>query len=70
LHKLSFVIALSIEIGIGLYETVVIVPLWAGSAPDSVIAFYQPNATNLQLALTAWLLALQALSIPSKNVLD
>ncbi len=48
-----FVITLGIENGAGLYETFVITPLWAGSAPDSVIAFYQHNATNPQLAINA-----------------
>jgi hypothetical protein len=48
-----FVIALGIEIGAGLYETFVIVPLWAGSAPESAIAFYRHNANNPHLAINA-----------------
>lgn len=47
-----FVIVLGIELGAGLYETLVVVPLWAANAPDSVIAWYQHNAAEPQLAVT------------------
>jgi len=46
-----FVIVLGIEIGAGLYETLVVVPLWSASPPDSVVAYYQHNTSNPQLAL-------------------
>lgn len=36
-----FVIALGIELGAGLYETLIVMPLWAGAPPDSVTAYYQ-----------------------------
>ena len=56
-----FVIALGIELGAGLYETLVVMPLWAAAPPDSVIAYYQHNAANPQFALNAggrfWMLA-------------
>jgi hypothetical protein len=48
-----FVIALGIELGAGLYETLVVVPLWAAAPPDSVIAYYRHNAANPQFALNA-----------------
>jgi hypothetical protein len=48
-----FVIALGIELGGGLYETLVVMPLWIGSPPDSVTAYYQHNAANPQFALNA-----------------
>ena len=43
-----FVIALGITIGGGLYETLVLMPLWSLAPPDSVIAFYQHNIANPQ----------------------
>ena len=48
-----FVIALGIEIGAGLYETLVVMPLWDIAPPDSVRAYYQLNAANPQFALDA-----------------
>ncbi len=48
-----FVIALGIEIGAGLYETLVVMPLWTLAPPDSVNAYYQHNAANPQFALNA-----------------
>lgn len=48
-----FVIALGIEIGAGLYETLVVMPLWSLAPPDSVIAYYQHNVANPQFALNA-----------------
>ncbi len=48
-----FVIALGIEIGAGLYETLVVMPLWTTAPPDSVIAYHQHNAANPQFALNA-----------------
>ena len=36
-----FVINLGIAIGGGLYEALVLVPIWAGAPPDSVLAFHQ-----------------------------
>lgn len=48
-----FVVAVGIELGAGLYETFVIVPLWAGSPPDSVFEFVRHNAANPQLAINA-----------------
>jgi hypothetical protein len=48
-----FVIALGIEIGAGLYETIVVLPLWTSAPPDSVTAYYQHNAANPQFTLNA-----------------
>jgi len=48
-----FVIALGIEIGAGLYETLVVLPLWTHAPPDSVTAYYQLNVANPQFALDA-----------------
>jgi hypothetical protein len=45
------VIALGITLGGGLYETLVVMPLWSGAPPDSVIAYYQHNAANPQFML-------------------
>ncbi len=48
-----FVIALGITLGGGLYETLVVMPLWDTAPPDSVIAYHQHNAANPQFALNA-----------------
>lgn len=46
-----FVIALGIAIGGGLYETLVVLPLWGATPPNSVIAYHQHTATNPSFAL-------------------
>lgn len=46
-----FVINLGLVIGGGLYEQLVVMPLWSLAPPDSVIAFYRHNAANSQFAL-------------------
>lgn len=43
-----FVIALSLVIGGGLYETLVVMPLWTLSPPDSVLAYYQHSVAHPQ----------------------
>lgn len=48
-----FVITLGVEIGAGLYETILVVPLWASGAPESVVGYYQQNVANPQFALNA-----------------
>lgn len=48
-----FVIAFGIEIGAGLYETLVVMPVWALAPPDSVIAYFQYNVANPQFILNA-----------------
>ncbi|MEQ1643814.1 MAG: hypothetical protein ABL959_10250 [Pyrinomonadaceae bacterium] len=48
-----FVSLLSIEVGAGLYETLVIIPMWMGGAPESVIRYYELYAANPQFALRA-----------------
>ena len=48
-----FVIALGIELGGGLYETLVVMPLWSAAPPDSVTAYYQHNVANPQFTLNA-----------------
>lgn len=46
-----FVIALGIELGAGLYETLVVLPLWTSAPPDSVIAYFRHNVANPQFVL-------------------
>ncbi|HVE58045.1 MAG TPA: DUF1772 domain-containing protein [Pyrinomonadaceae bacterium] len=46
-----FVITLGITLGGGLYETLVTMPLWSASPPDSVIDYYRHNSANPQFAL-------------------
>jgi len=46
-----FVVALGIMIGGGLYEQLVVMPLWQTAPPDSVIAYYQHNVANPQFTL-------------------
>ena len=48
-----FVIVLGIEHGAGLYETLVVLPLWNLEIQDSVISYYQHNEANPQFALSA-----------------
>jgi len=48
-----FVIALGIEIGAGLYETLVVVPVWASAPPESVLAYFHHNVANPQFVLNA-----------------
>jgi len=45
-----FVIALGITLGGGLYETLVLMPLWDTAPPNSVTAYYQHNVANPQFA--------------------
>ncbi|MEO6392127.1 MAG: DUF1772 domain-containing protein [Pyrinomonadaceae bacterium] len=48
-----FVIMLGLEIGAGLYEALVVLPLWNTALPESVIAYYHHNALDPQFALNA-----------------
>ena len=48
-----FVIVLGLEMGAGLYETFVVLPLWVYPPPDSVIAYYHHNAADPQFTLHA-----------------
>ena len=48
-----FVIVLGLEIGAGLYETLVVLPLWTLAPPDSVVAYHQHNVAYPQFALNA-----------------
>ena len=41
-----FVVVLGIEIGAGLYETLVVLPIWTASPPDTVIAYFNHNVAN------------------------
>ncbi len=43
---LMFVINLGIAIGGGIYEALVLVPIWAGAPPDSVLAYHHHGVTN------------------------
>ena len=45
-----YVVVLGITIGGGLYEQLVVMPLWSLSPPDSVIAYHQHNVANPQFA--------------------
>ncbi|HEX9959447.1 MAG TPA: hypothetical protein VGB00_00775, partial [Pyrinomonadaceae bacterium] len=46
-----FVITLGITIGAGLYETLVVMPLWAAAPPESVVEYYRHNVANPQFTL-------------------
>src|SRR5829696_1129039 len=46
-----FVITLGITLGGGLYETLVVMPLWTAAPPESVLAYYQHNVANPQFVL-------------------
>jgi Domain of unknown function (DUF1772) len=46
-----FVIILGITVGGGLYETLVIMPVWTHSPPDSVLAYYHQNLAHPQFAI-------------------
>ena len=48
-----FVIVLGFELGGGLYETLVVMPTWSLSPPDSVTAYFQHNVANPQFVLNA-----------------
>lgn len=48
-----FVVAVGLELGAGLYETLVVMPLWALAPPDSVVAYHQHNVAYPQFALNA-----------------
>ena len=50
--KVSTIILWLFVVAIGV-ETILVVPLWANGAPDSVVAFYQQNVANPQFALNA-----------------
>ncbi len=45
-----YIIVLGITIGGGLYEQLVVMPLWSLSPPDSVVSYYQHNVANPQFA--------------------
>ena len=45
-----YVVVLGIQIGGGLYEQLVLMPLWSLAPPDSVVAYYQHNVANPQFA--------------------
>jgi hypothetical protein len=45
-----YVVVLGIQIGGGLYEQLVVMPLWSLSPPDSVVAYHQHNVANPQFA--------------------
>lgn len=67
-----FIVSLGIEIGAGLYEIFVLVPLWANSAPDSVIAFYRHNIATPNMFINAggrfWMFASPLLTLLSMAV--
>ena len=46
-----FVVVSGIAIGGGLYEQLVVMPLWSLAPPDSVTAYYQHNVANPQFTL-------------------
>ncbi|MDX6614304.1 MAG: hypothetical protein QOD75_3490 [Blastocatellia bacterium] len=48
-----FVIVLGIEIGAGMYEMLVVVPVWSAAPPDSVLGYFHHNVANAQFALNA-----------------
>ncbi|HMJ08029.1 MAG TPA: anthrone oxygenase family protein [Pyrinomonadaceae bacterium] len=48
-----FVIVLGIELGAGLYETLVVLPTWTYEPPASVLEYYKHNAAFPQFAIIA-----------------
>ena len=48
-----FVVILGIELGAGLYETLVVLPVWSHNAPRSVLDYHSLNTANPQFALNA-----------------
>ena len=64
-----FVISLGIELGAGLYETLVVMPLWQTAPPDSVLDYYRHNAANPQFTLNAggrfWMVATPLVGLTS-----
>ena len=48
-----FVIVLGLEIGAGLYETLVVLPVWTLTPPESVLAYHQHTLAYPQFALNA-----------------
>jgi hypothetical protein len=42
---------LGIEIGAGLYEALVVVPIWSAAPPASVLGYFHHNVADLQFAL-------------------
>lgn len=47
----AFIVLLGIAIGGGLYEQLVVIPVWSSAPPDSVVSYYQHNVANPHLAL-------------------
>lgn len=60
---------LGIELGAGLYETLVVMPLWTSAIPDSVFGYYQHNAADPRFALSAgprfWMFATPSVGLLS-----
>ena len=46
-----FVMCLGLEIGAGLYEALVVVPLWSAAPPASVLGYFHHNVNDLKFAL-------------------
>jgi hypothetical protein len=46
-----FVVVLGVVIGGGLYETLVVMPLWSAGPPESVLAYHRHNVANPRFAL-------------------
>lgn len=48
-----FVIVLGIELGAGLYEALVVLPIWISAPPDSVLAYHAHNLANPEFVLNS-----------------
>ncbi len=46
-------VILGIDLGAGLYETVVVVPVWSHAGAESIIGYYELNMANPQFSLNA-----------------
>jgi hypothetical protein len=57
-----FVVALGIQIGAGIYETRVIVPLWSSAPPESVVA-YNLQALRPESGTRFWIFATPLLGL-------
>lgn len=68
-----FVVLLGIAIGGGLYEQLVVMPLWSSAPPESVLSYYQHSVLNPRFALNQggrfWALVMPLLTLSAIGTL-
>jgi hypothetical protein len=68
-----FGMLLGIAIGGGLYEQLVVMPLWSAAPPESVLSYYQHNVANPRFALnqggTFWAFVMPLLTLSAIGTL-